>query len=723
MPSNLVIQDSDDSDAELSDIATSIDPLQDNTTTANPVITLRDFPPIDQYEQNSSNNETNYNSQVVGETIIGNGDGAERSWSNHEPPSFDPNLSVNFDQFLASQSHDQAETGSVSLSQQQRERAWLWEEDGEGAYSSLLKAPRRSILKRGRTMDVGNKDVKSVGAGERYVKRRRTLDLPGEFPDPVGKRVGFAGSPGEDEGGYGVGEELPPKRMIDMGASLSPETKGGDDNLGRDLASAAPNTPSDHPSAAAIAWEPPLTSGSDTRSRNQPTGRSKSTQGFDDTGYDTEPMSSITLARAHRTISSSFINHLPSSSIESTRDELALPSMVQVAITNMRPTAISKNEPSAAENTGMESDRDELDCINADFGIPKERYKPRPSRSRSKAIIDTGLRIDEAGGSENPHVEVVVPHEDSAIAQTCQSREDGGSIVTEISNNPEEFMLHATTQDTPREGSKRRLKMAKKKKVKRGKTTSVILKRAVESDVDDDVIWVDEKPVNVIFKDVREENPGPKGRKTGRREESDGEALDNSTESIPEVTALKAKTEDESHVKPDEVQPLPLGHTTATAAPAPKKCGRKRKKTSDSLTVESPITDDKKDIQPQDENIPASKKPLEGKDSKPDTVADIGPAAEADQVTQFNEEEQKKPISADAPTSTPHPTSPQPQPQSQPSITTPAPEPVETPKKPPMIAPRGPDKHSPITVNKKVSYRVGLSRTAKIAPLLKVVRK
>ncbi|KLJ07699.1 hypothetical protein EMPG_16834 [Blastomyces silverae] len=736
MPSNLVIQDSEDSDAELSDFSTSIDPLQDNTTTANPAITLRDFPPIDHYEQNTSNNDSNYNNQVVRETNFGNGNGAGRNSNNHGPPSFDPNLSVNFDQFLASQSQGQAATESVSLSQQQRERAWLGEEDGDGAYSSLMKAPRRGILKRGRTMDVGKKEVENVGARERNVKRRRTMDVSGAFQDALGKRVGFAGSPEQDEGGYGVGEELSTKRMIDTDASLSPEKDGEDGTFGEDLASEAPDTPGDHPSAAETVWEPPTTPGSEARSRKQPTGRSKSAQGFDDTAYDTEPMSSITLARAHRTMS--FISHPPPSSTESTRDELALPSVVQVAITNMRPTAISKNEPSAAENTGMESDRDELDCINADFGgMPKERYKPRPSRSRSRAIIDTGLGVDEVGDSENPHVEVVVQREDSAIAQTCQSREDGGSIVAEISNNPEKYMLNATTQDTPREGPKRPLKVAKKKKVKRGKTTSVMLKRAVESDVEDDVIWVDEKPADVVFKSTRKENQPSKSRKARRLEESEREAFGNNTESIQEVTALKAKTEDESHVSLDEVQPLPLGHTTATVAPvpapAPKKRGRKRKKTSDSLTVESPIpvaetepsTDDTKDIQPlveQDQNIPALKQALEEKDSKPDAATDIGTAAEADQVTQFNEEEQMKPISADALTSTPHSTSPQPQPQPS-TITTLAPGPVETPKKPPMTAQRGPDKHSPITVNKKVSYRVGLSRTAKIAPLLKVVRK
>ena len=48
--------------------------------------------------------------------------------------------------------------------------------------------------------------------------------------------------------------------------------------------------------------------------------------------------------------------------------------------------------------------------------------------------------------------------------------------------------------------------------------------------------------------------------------------------------------------------------------------------------------------------------------------------------------------------------------------------PPETPHKPATPAPKGPDKHSPISSG-KVAYRVGLSKRARIAPLLRMVRK
>ena len=48
--------------------------------------------------------------------------------------------------------------------------------------------------------------------------------------------------------------------------------------------------------------------------------------------------------------------------------------------------------------------------------------------------------------------------------------------------------------------------------------------------------------------------------------------------------------------------------------------------------------------------------------------------------------------------------------------------PPETPRKSATPMPKGPDKHSPISSG-KVAYRVGLSKRARIAPLLRIVRK
>ncbi|OJD16952.1 hypothetical protein AJ78_02934 [Emergomyces pasteurianus Ep9510] len=751
MQSNLVIQDSDESDGELSDIAIPTKPIQDSAATANTVNTLRDFPPSyqqEQYESNDNNQHDNNNSdQVAGQTINGNGSGIDSYSNNHVTPSFDPNLSVNFDQFLAPQSQDQMASEPASLSQQRRESAWLGEDEGNTSSNpmklgerGICSSSRRSILKRGRTMDVGNIGVENVVMGVKDVKRRRTMDLPKAFPD-AGQSMGFASSP---EQGCGVRLEVTSERIAPTAGSLSPAKDNEDSTFMEGLASEAPNSPNspNNPATMKTVPEPPATFGSEARSRKQQPGRSKSAQGFDDNSYDTKPVSSIVLARAHRTTSLSFISVPPQSSSESTRDELALPPLVQVAITSMSPTAGQKKNPPVAE-TVVDSDRDELDCINSDYGgMPKERYKPRPSRSRSKAsTVDTTMGPE---GSENHRVEIVVPCEDFSVPQ-CQSSKDGESVGAEITNNLEEDTLKGVTQeplhrhhanseqhhetnttkplDTPR-----RPVRVTKQKVKRGKTTSVMLSRAVESDIEEDVIWVDEKPANITFKDKKTKNSSSKSRKVECPEERSEKRFANCfEENIQEETAFIVKA-DERDVKLDEAQQLPPG--PSAAAPAPKKRGQKRKQTLDDLTAERLLRveeaelsiDRKQDTQPfaeQDQNTPAFQKISEEKHSTLDTGADIGPGLKAYQEPQPNEEEHKKPM-ADALVSSSHP--PLSELGLQPS-TTPAPEPVETPKKPSVIPQKGPDKHSPIPVNKKIPYRVGLSRSARIAPLLKVVRK
>ena len=67
----------------------------------------------------------------------------------------------------------------------------------------------------------------------------------------------------------------------------------------------------------------------------------------------------------------------------------------------------------------------------------------------------------------------------------------------------------------------------------------------------------------------------------------------------------------------------------------------------------------------------------------------------------------------------PKPTTTESPPETSPAKAIPPP---ETPHKPTTPASKGPDKHSPISSG-KVAYRVGLSKRARIAPLLRIVRK
>ncbi|EEH34130.2 vacuolar membrane protein [Paracoccidioides lutzii Pb01] len=725
MSSNFVIQDSDDSEAELSDIATSIDPLQDNSTSninANSAFTPHGALFSRQPKRFDRNDH------APGEAWTDND-----SFTFHGPLNFDSNVSVIFSQFIASQSQDQTGAGEASLSQQQREKAWIGEREsddgtGDGARSSPMKfsergvcsSSRKSILKRGRTMSVDDR-VENAGVEGKNAKRRRTMDM-WSCHDEVGKPVEVSGRPEQGNDDNGIGSNAASEQIFDADCSSA-----------QDLVTEATNTPN-HLSPEATS-QPLDTSGAEFLSRKLPAGRSKSSQIYEVTGYDTEMMSSATLARAHRRVSASFISDQSESLTNCTRDELALPPMFQGAIAIKKSTSSStwtQMKVAAVERTTEgNSDRDELDCIEKDFGdMPQERYKPRPSGSRSKVTVDTRTGVD---GGANGHIEVVLQHENSSsVVQNRQQGKDRDFVVTQfILDQGEEDPLNASVQGAghdypskpdainvsePHEIPKRPRKAAKKK-VKRGKTTSVMMTRAIESDVEDDVIWMDEKPADVTFK---YEKIALKGLKRAEcYEVNNNHGLSNGTKNINEDAESEVKTEDERAIEYAKQRDMnfqePVDPPAPASVPAPKKRGRKRKKTTDTPTNELPlpavetkpsIEERKKDIQPltkQDQNIIVSTADRESEIYKP--IA----AVKGKQPPQTNEQDQENP-STEAQVGTI-------------TITVAAPQPIETPKKPSAAVQKGPDKHSPITINKKVPYRVGLSRTARIAPLLKLVRK
>lgn len=295
-------------------------------------------------------------------------------------------------------------------------------------------------------------------------------------------------------------------------------------------------------------------------------------------------------------------------------------------------------------------DDDELD-----IGLPKERYIPRPSRSRARPLEE--------------------------------------SIPSESIEKPQ--------------------KESKKKKLKRGKTTSVILKKSYESDVEDDVIWVDEKPYNVVFKD---EGYSPTAAK-------------------PEVPNIK-ETGSEKNIQTDETKPSTTAAaeqkrnatSTDSAAPSqveeppgPKKRGRKRKKTAEPVDTEQPAEGDAQ--QPQNKEETSQQK------GDSTVLQDLSTNAVNQTKTNDNETINNQDSKANAANENEdgHPGSPK-KPDTDTALETPGKQKevsenaLSTPKDTTTTA-KGPDKHSPISTTSKVPFRVGLSRKAKIAPLLKVIRK
>ncbi|KAL1985394.1 hypothetical protein VTN96DRAFT_7955 [Rasamsonia emersonii] len=312
-----------------------------------------------------------------------------------------------------------------------------------------------------------------------------------------------------------------------------------------------------------------------------------------------------------------------------------------------------------------------------DPGLPAEMYKPRPSRSRA------------------------TPLEDYSVLNTTEEPEK-----------------------------------VKKKKIKRGKTTSAVLSKSYESDVEADVLWIEDRPVNKTSKEEGlESNPI----------ELDGHAAEK--DAGENATA----TREEQNARPGDSASLP---STEASGPEPKKRGRKRKKTNqEPITTELPsgvepaqeaneqnVKHAPKNVLQDISNLPS---PIKNEDKKPKLnhriespeVVIVGDRQEdghgGDDNTNTNTTNNNNTIQS-SPHKSSTATSPDPLLETPKKMTTTKQlnNDEASPEKTPSNAPgsaaattKGPDKHSPIARTSKVPFRVGLSRKARIAPLLKVVRK
>lgn len=442
---------------------------------------------------------------------------------------------------------------------------------------------------------------------------------------------------------------------------------------------------------------------------------------------DTLPMSSTTLSRVRRTLTAPE-PYIPPSSAHS-MDELALPFPFEVAVsrypslhqspaTNRR--SITTAAPSSYVDTGslweVPDDQPNQKPTGYQFHstietIPEEHYELDTVLEGPEQDVDPISTIEEAPQNcENIYAEdenalqldhgpdPAIDVEEAPRIQDDIIQGDENIHPIEPTHTSPEGVSPSQPQNVsivePKKRSLNRAKKNQKKKVKRGKTTSAVVRKTVESDVEDDVIWIDEKkPRSAIIDDT---------------DASDDilDLNDNDNMFSPNSLAHEAELVPKSLPKIEvQVQvPTNVADKSGQAGPAPKKRGRKRKKTgqedishqkSPPRPVESIISDNS--VENCDNNIipSATPPPL----SSPAIVNQLTPEPRVDNhnlrtSVEISESFVDKKIE-------------------------PAP-PAETPKKPTV---KGPDKHSPIAVTAKVAYRVGLSRKARIAPLLKVVRK
>ncbi|RMD40594.1 hypothetical protein DV735_g4522, partial [Chaetothyriales sp. CBS 134920] len=129
-------------------------------------------------------------------------------------------------------------------------------------------------------------------------------------------------------------------------------------------------------------------------------------------------------------------------------------------------------EASVSKHTSSELQPDEDELI----GLPKENYKPRPSRRRSKPLV-----VEEPADPDSS-----APFPESV---DIGLQKPGAEAATEDQHTAE-----------PRPPAANPSKRTKKSKVKRAKTSAAALLRKscqMISDGEEDVIWLDEKPTTV----------------------------------------------------------------------------------------------------------------------------------------------------------------------------------------------------------------------------------
>lgn len=330
------------------------------------------------------------------------------------------------------------------------------------------------------------------------------------------------------------------------------------------------------------------------------------------------------------------------------------------------------------------------------IGLPKEQYKPRPSRSRSK-------RQDEE--AMPPPASTPIKSQRTPVKQNQTTKTDD----TFQGDEPE---------DTPLTKLKKEKK--RKNKMKRAKTSAAALLKKSEkmlSDGEDDVVWVESKPAAVKMKlpdplEVkREEDLERRSEQTPCLDNNNAEPADtvnvmSNEQSIENRASEANEISVDIPQSKDEPEPEPL------PPPQPKKRGRKKK--SIPIEVEIPALSEDKT---ENSNKTYSTNPS-------NTTAELHETEEKTSAHNAACSSSRPPLASKDPNSMMSTSTPQKAKtnadtaQENTATTTPS------PTKPTPTTEKGPTKHSPINPSGgKVRYRVGLSKRAAIPPLLKIVRK
>ncbi|KAJ5811444.1 hypothetical protein N7474_007745 [Penicillium riverlandense] len=527
-----------------------------------------------------------------------------------------PDLGVNFDNFLQSQ-----ETVRQSASQQRREERWIPSTSEGGGGESIGAMMTEIGLAQQRLLD---DDTSSAGqhlpstATLHSMGLTQTESLPTVLIDQSDRL-------GEEESGSFVHTRPLNDITYSDTQNLQP-TSGTTYDYMSPVTSNYIGSPAKDPThQLSEDLNSAVNASAQSRPSQKSSHRSKSLQTMSYSPHDTEPLSSNVSSRISRTKSDTFGAGLVSPQ-QSQHDELSLPT-VRVEV------PVSKKTRSRSKKQALPEDDEDDELANS-----------RDHEFAAQASVDNGT----------------VAVSGSKIVQSLDS-------VSKSEKASDKGAVQKSSKPT---------KEPKKKKVKRGKTSSEVVKKTYNPDVEEDVIWVESGPTHV--EDVHQE---PFAQNTS-------------------ASGEKSTTE-------------------AQEKPVPKKRGRKRKKTSEDITSESV----------QQTNVGNAESDTE--QPSPDNAGTVIEATTTSQPVseEATLESSKHPDATPSPQHQHGSLPPMEEKEAPQTPKKPQPTNTETPQDPTNVtvsmkdSSKGPKQHSPIASTSKVPFRVGLSRRARIAPLLRIVRK
>ncbi|KAL4996077.1 hypothetical protein BDV10DRAFT_116766 [Aspergillus recurvatus] len=566
----------------------------------------------------------------------------------------DSHIGVNFDAFLQSQDAPQT---NLSASQQRREKRWISSTGRTGSSAGNVMVEiglaQQRLFYDDQQAQSTHQQTKSRQA-EQVQDDNYTMDTPDDIPGT---------------------HELPNISAHDP--SPHPEPHGVDASDWSQTASynifdSSSHTPSNLLNRADFIRDSGVTTQTEAM-QNFELRRWTSMQGATSSPHDTEPFSSVIspgAKRAKSDIAASNSAQLSSVSV----DELSLP------VTTETPKVEKRGRKKKQAILASDED-DELSLPQPHELLPTKPEKRKPGRPPKSAKVDTVSigPVDLTGPADNSSEENQGPAAPDALSTPT----DGITVhVTPLQSitgdsthdNESEQPAVLAPEQSPQLPAMS-TKEPKKKKLKRGKTTSVTLTKTYEPDVEDDVIWVEQGPVASTYEGNKPSNPTQ-----------------------------------------------PSNNTIAEQTPAPKKRGRKRKKTSEQLDQEALTPPAAHEQDAQTTTLNEANNTPQLKDAH--NESGISVVLKTKNITHTQTSELAEPITEEdeAPPALHQPTSPA-KPSKRAQL---AQQPPETPQKridlkTPLT--KGPGKHSPISSTSKVPYRVGLSKKARIAPLLKIIKR